>query len=152
MRLSADDQSRFPRFAYYVQHDIPRVMEVPSIVAAFREIGGINRGVLRAALQWNSGPLISIVSGLSSGGRPVCGSFTPAPGSNTLRVHEQLVTDFEAGRGVRQARAGRVYIVGVTLLHELVHWADNLNGVDRPGEEGWEFEQRVYGPAQMSCF
>jgi len=31
--------------------------------------------------------------------------------------------------------------LGVTLLYELVHW----DGIDRPGEEGEEFERLVYG-------
>jgi hypothetical protein len=33
------------------------------------------------------------------------------------------------------------------LLHELVHWGDDQDGVDRPGEEGKEFERRAYGTA-----
>ncbi|TGO03419.1 hypothetical protein PN36_06610 [Candidatus Thiomargarita nelsonii] len=53
--------------------------------------------------------------------------------------------NFEAGRGRIMARAGAVPALGVNILHEMVHWGDNLDGVDRPGEEGDEFEMLVYG-------
>jgi hypothetical protein len=36
-------------------------------------------------------------------------------------------------------------MVGVILLHELVHWADDQDGVDTVGEEGFSFEDAVYG-------
>lgn len=56
-----------------------------------------------------------------------------------------MVDEFEAGKGKRVARAGDVYLVGVTLLHELVHWGDDQDGIDRPGAEGEEFERLIYG-------
>jgi len=45
----------------------------------------------------------------------------------------------------------KVYLVGVTILHELTHWADAQDGVDDavPGdpsnEEGEAYEKGVYG-------
>ena len=56
-----------------------------------------------------------------------------------------IAFEFEAGRGRRVVRAGHAYLVGVTLLHEMTHWADDQDGVDRPGEEGEEFERAMYG-------
>jgi hypothetical protein len=57
------------------------------------------------------------------------------------------VKAFEDGRGLVTASAGKVYLIGVVMLHELVHWGDDQDGVDRPGEEGKEFETAVYGSA-----
>lgn len=37
------------------------------------------------------------------------------------------------------------FFIGVTILHEYVHYGDNLDGVDYPGEEGELFEIDVYG-------
>lgn len=73
------------------------------------------------------------------------GEFTPGIKSNEIRLHTQVALDFEAGKGIRKARVGNVYLVGVTLLHELIHWCDDQDGIDRPGEEGEEFENLVYG-------
>ena len=140
MRMTSTDQKNFPKFAYYVRTDIPKVTSVPAIRAAFVKIGSINEAQLKSALVWGSGPSIQIVSGLGA-----CGKFHPTPGSNILKISQKVVEDFENGKGIRNARAGRVYAVGVTLLHELIHWADNLNGIDRAGEEGNEFERAVYG-------
>ncbi len=42
-------------------------------------------------------------------------------------------------------------VAGVTLLHELTHWADAQDGVDNPvpgdptNEEGMAFERDIYG-------
>jgi len=73
------------------------------------------------------------------------GEFEPGIGSNEISIERLLVVDFEAGRGMRVVGAGSVPLVGVTLLHELVHWGDDQDGIDRPGEEGEEFERAVYG-------
>jgi hypothetical protein len=62
-----------------------------------------------------------------------------------VRVDELIFREFEADRGVAHAAAGRVYVLGVTILHELVHWGDDRDGVDREDEEGEEFERLVYG-------
>ena len=46
-------------------------------------------------------------------------------GSNILRIDEKLVKDFEAGKGLVTMKNGKkVYLVGVTIPHELTHWAD----------------------------
>ncbi len=81
----------------------------------------------------------------------VCGEFTPDVGSQELRVNRKMVEEFEAGRGKRPTPDGReVYVLGVTILHELIHWGDDQDGVDRPAEEGEEFEKTVYG-AVINC-
>ena len=73
------------------------------------------------------------------------GEFTPNIGSNEIRLNRATVIEFENGGGIRKARKGNVYLIGVTLIHELVHWCDDQDGIDYPGEEGEEFEKMVYG-------
>jgi hypothetical protein len=140
MKMSQADIKQYPKLAYYVRVNIPEVINVPAIVNAFRTIGGIDRTTLRTALAWGSGPTIKITILVGA-----VGEFTPDIRSQEIRISKQLVEEFEAGRGKRVARAGNVYLVGVTLLHELIHWADDQDGIDRPGEEGEEFERAIYG-------
>lgn len=140
MILSAADQVRFPRASAYVKSELPKVEHVAAIRSAMQTTGQLSRLQFRRALQWGVVPTVQVVRGLGA-----CGAFRPTPGSNLIRVEERLFNDFEAGRGRRAARVGSVYVLGVTILHELVHWGDNLDGVDRPGEEGEEFERLVYG-------
>lgn len=140
MRMHPADITSYSKFSYYVKNDIPKLMGVPSIVLAMNKTGQINKAKLRVALGWNSGPQIKITNLVGA-----YGEFTPNKKSNEIRIDLKLVKEFEAGKGKKVARAGSVYLLGVTLLHELVHWGDDQDGVDRPGEEGAEFEHLIYG-------
>jgi len=141
MKMTHADIVAYPRFARYVRKSIPEIIHVRPIVRAMQEIGQINRATLQRAVKWGQGPDINIT--------PLAGAygqFTPNVGSNEIRIDKGVVEDFEAGRGVRRTSRGRkVFLVGVTLLHELIHWGDDKDGIDRPGEEGNEFEIRIYG-------
>jgi len=140
MRMHATDIKSYPKFAYYVKNDIPKVIHVPSIVYAMNKVGQLNKTKLQSALRWGVGPQIRVT--ILAG---AVGEFTPNIKSNEIRININAVKEFEAGKGKRVAKAGNVYLVGVTLLHELVHWGDDQDGIDRPGEEGNEFERLVYG-------
>lgn len=132
--------ARYPKTTHYVRYQMPKLVNEPGIVQAMKKIGGINTAQTRQALQWGSNPYIRVI------GLQALGEFSPGIGSNELRINHKLVMDFEAGkRRVREARGGKVYLLGVTILHELIHWADDQNGKDRPDEEGEEFERLVYG-------
>jgi hypothetical protein len=146
MRLSDGDARKFPKFKQYLHDALPKVVSVPVIVKSMEEIGQINKARLTKVLKFGQGPQVTIVKDLrNSGGKKVLGLFKPAVGSNEIKIDEDMVKEFEAGRGLRTAKAGKVYLVGVTVLHELIHWGDDQDGIDRPGEEGAEFEKKVYG-------
>ena len=140
MKMAALDIKKYPKLAYYVRVNVPDVINVATIVGAFKKIGGINRATLKNALAWNHGPSIKITPLVGE-----FGEFTPDEHSNEIRIDQSMVEDFEKGKGRRVVHAGNVYLVGVTLLHELTHWADDQDGIDRAGEEGEEFERAMYG-------
>jgi hypothetical protein len=140
MKMTAEDIRKYPKLAYYVKVNIPQVATVPAIVSAFAKIGGISRPTIATAIKWGIGPSIKITDLVGA-----FGEFTPETGSQEIRIDRRLVEEFEAGKGRRTARAGNVFLVGVTLLHELTHWADDRDGIDRAGEEGEEFERAMYG-------
>ncbi len=141
MKMTAADQSAYPKMAYYVKNDLPQVANNTTIANAMKRIGGMDLKTLKDALAFGRGPEIKIVAALGA-----CGEFTPNDSSQELRVAKRLVQDFEAGKGKAKTSSGKqVYVLGATLLHELVHWGDDQNGKDRAGEEGNEFENAVYG-------
>ena len=140
MKMSAADQASFPKLKYYVRNNLPQVANIPIIRGAMLEIAQLNHSKLKAALAWGNEPTLKVT--ILAG---AFGEFTPDIGSNEIRLDTRMVQEFEAGRGLRNAKAGRVFLVGVTILHELTHWGDDQDGVDRPGEEGEEFEIKVYG-------
>jgi hypothetical protein len=140
VKISLADQARYPAFTRYVHIDLPKVASVPAIVQAMRRIGQINRPTLIKAMTWKQGPSVLIV--------PIpdaYGEYDSGIKSDQIKIDTGLVKEFEAGKGKRVARAGHVFLVGVVLLHELVHWGDDKDGIDRPGEEGEEFEKLIYG-------
>lgn len=141
MKMLNADVVLYKKFASYVKKELPKVAANKTIAKALLEIGQLDGATLKRALKWGEGPDIKIV--------PLAGAFgefTPDVHSNEIRIDKAVVEDFEAGRGQRRTRTGAtVALAGVTLLHELTHWGDDKDGVDRPGEEGEEFETRVYG-------
>jgi hypothetical protein len=141
MIMSKSDQTTYPKFARYVRYSLPEVANVRPIVAAFAKYGQIDRVTLKRALSWGSKPRI-VIKSLSG----AIGLFEAGVDPDVINIHTRIVKEFEDGHGLRKTKWNRdVYLVGVTLLHELVHWADNLDGTDFPDEEGEQFEKDVYG-------
>jgi hypothetical protein len=147
MQMDAADIRKFPKFAAYVSTKIPEVAKVPVIINAIQKFAGtIDKDTIKDALLWGHGPTIKIVKNLQCAGDDAIGCFTSNNHSTEIRIEEDVVTEFESGKGLRKTPKGQlVFLAGVTLLHELTHWADDQDGVDTPGEEGELFEQEVYG-------
>jgi hypothetical protein len=151
MKISGATQKSYPKFTYYLRHDMPKVANVTSIVNAIKALSGTtSKATIWKALKWGNEPEIKIVPNLICAGVKAYGCYTF--GATEIRVDKQLVDDFEAGLGITKTASGRrVYLLGVTLLHELTHWADSQDGVDDPvdgdpsNEEGNAYEKGVYG-------
>ena len=151
MRLAARMITAYPRFALYVREELPTFAEMDDIIDVIEELAGSTpRASIINALQWGRGPSISIVKRLVCAGGPAYGCY--AWGGDLIMVNEHTVAEYEAGRGEVKVSKGRmVDLIGVTLLHELTHWADAQDGVDDPvpfdttDEEGDAFERAIYG-------
>jgi len=140
MKMSHADIASYPKFSKYVRFSLPQVIKVPAIVRAMQTIGQLNKATLTRALTWGSDPSIKVVALAGE-----YGEFTPDVHSNEIRINSTLVADFEAGRDLRAVRGGHAHLAGITVLHEMIHWGDDQDGIDRPGEEGEEFERLIYG-------
>ncbi len=151
MRLSERLIVAYPRFALYVEEELPAFAEMDDIIDTIHGLAGsTTRAEIIDALQWRQGPQISIIKRLVCAGGPAYGCYTW--GSNQIMINETTVSEYEAGRGLVKVSKGRqVDMIGVTLLHELTHWADAQDGVDDPvpgdpsNEEGEAFERAIYG-------
>ncbi len=145
MKMSEDTIKKFPKLHYYVRVNMPEVAEMDAIINEIQKLAGtVKKSEIRDALKWGKGPTITVVSGLMCAGVKSYGCFRA--GKDELRIDEQMVKDFEAGKGqVKNSKGKRVYLVGATLLHELTHWADAKDGKDNPVEEGDAFERATYG-------
>jgi Metallopeptidase toxin 3 len=141
MQMSREDIRNFPKLHQYVSCKIPEVRDVQIIINTIQKRAGtITKATIKEALVWGKGPMLKVVD------MAPLGEFTPDTSSNEIRLQKAMVRDFEAGKGLRKTAFGKlVFLVGVTILHELTHWADDQDGVDTPGEEGELFEKDVYG-------
>jgi hypothetical protein len=141
MQMSKQDIKDFPKLHQYVSIKIPDVRDIQIIIDTIQKHAGtITKAVIKEALIWGKGPMLKVVV------MAPLGEFTPNTSSNEIRLQKAMVQEFEAGKGLRKTASGKlVYLVGVTILHELTHWADDQDGVDTPGEEGELFEKDIYG-------
>lgn len=151
MRLSDQTIAAYPRLAEYVRRDIPNFEHARAVVDAIKKFSGRTpRATIVEALQWEQGPEVIVIKRLVCAGTPAYGCYSW--GSDMLHIDGVTVSEFEAGRGVvKDLNGQRVPLIGVTLLHELTHWADAQDGVNDPipgdpsNEEGNAFERAIWG-------
>ena len=142
MKMMPADMVTYKKFKAYVSTRIPEVRSVAFIINAIKKQAEqgttISSKTIKDALIWGNPPTVQVED------MPDEGRFRP--GTDIIRVRKHRVEQFEAGKGLVKTPKGQlVYYVGVILLHELTHWADDQDGVDNPLEEGDEFEKAVYG-------
>lgn len=142
MRLSKADERKYPKLHYYLKNDIPKLSRHPKITNALMKYGQIKNQSLYIVLKYGSGPIVRVTTLVRA-----CGEFTPNIKSNELRIHKSLVEKFEKSSGDRIL----LRTLGATILHELVHWGDDQDGIDYPGEEGELFEKHIYNLSQHHC-
>lgn len=146
MKMSPADIKKYPRFAQYVSAALPAVQFVKPIIDAMKKLAGKTpRATIMEGLQWGKGPLIKIVPDLR---KTANANARTKWKSDLIELDISRVNSFESGKNhLGQTKQGRlVYLVGVTLLHELTHWADAKDGIDdAPYEEGDQYEMDVYG-------
>ncbi|MEM7422649.1 MAG: hypothetical protein AAF334_02945 [Pseudomonadota bacterium] len=150
MIMRPADQTTYPKFARYVRRSLPNVANVAAMRRAFETFAQLNRSQLEDALQWGNQPTLKITTLVGAPGTFLNGEFTPNISSNEIRLNRLLVQAYENGHPpdmvhTTNATGVRMPRIGVTILHELVHWGDDQDGVDYPGEEGELFENAVYG-------
>jgi hypothetical protein len=145
MRLDEQTIKDYPKMHYYVRVNMPQVANVQAIVSQIHKIAGkVDKATIKNALKWGEGPTIKVVDNLMCAGAKSYGCYSF--GSDVLRVDKALVEEFEAGKGlVKTAHGKLVYLLGVTILHELTHWADAQDGDNAAGEDGNAYERGVYG-------
>jgi Metallopeptidase toxin 3 len=147
MRLSSDDQTSFPQLRQYLQRSFPALTSNSVIVFNLRKFGSLSDAQARHALMWGTEPLVSIVD-LDAGQCGVPQAFGCTSDSTQIQIDDDLVAEFEKGgsANLRLAPNGHhVYLTGVTLLHEMCHWGNFLNGVAETTDAGDAFESAVYG-------
>ena len=142
MQLTRTDEKFYPRLFHYLKNEVPKLIQNIKIAKALLKYGQIKKSTLSQVLGYGSGPFVKVAPIMGA-----CGEFSPGVNSNELRVNASLVARFEQNPNDRVL----LQTLGATILHELVHWGDDQDGQDYPGEEGELFEKHVYQLAQHHC-
>lgn len=146
--LGSDYASKYPKLTEYLKNQLPKIASNETIIASIKKYTGLSEAAIKKQLYWGEGPEIKIEQldkFCATCSPDTYGIFDGNKNPNTIYIDSDLVMDLEnsiAGTGIADSFA---FLVGVTLLHELVHLGDWTDGMDYPGEEGHLFERDVYG-------
>jgi Metallopeptidase toxin 3 len=147
MQYSKGNDKRYSCLQEYLQKDIFDLVKKPGVLAAILSIGEINGACLTEALKWGAGPTVWVDPDMTER----FGFFWGEKYNTQLNIAGFLVDAYKEDRDWVQTTCGRVRLLGITILHELVHWADLRDGVARPDQKNPEkevgniFEIKAFG-------
>jgi hypothetical protein len=127
MQLSDQDKKRFPAFGHFLSVTAPR-LKTTSVVSEMAELTGLPAAPIRQALTFGTPPRVLLVANLNCRGS-AAGCFRHDK-PDQIEVSRELVDSDEKGLKSTSNWKDRSF-AGITLrrshvtvLHELVHWAD----------------------------
>jgi hypothetical protein len=150
MKMSVADIQKYPKFAEYVRHQIPKLVNVPSVIQSLKTQGGFTEEKAKHALLWGNNPLI-LITDLSGGQCSVPSAYgcTRKANLHQIEIDQGTVKEFETSAyslGVgKNAKGQNVFVVGVTLLHELSHLGNYRLNRAEAAEAGFALETDLYG-------
>lgn len=139
--------TKYPKLTEYLKNQLPKTGEIPKIVNTIKEISGISEEQIINDLKWGHGPALEIIqldNYSSNTSDKTVGAFDKLL-PNTILLDIDYVEGLENGTNSQIEEDGLLFYLGVVILHEYVHYTDNIDGQDFPGEEGEIFEIRAYG-------
>ncbi|EPR74065.1 hypothetical protein ADIWIN_0874 [Winogradskyella psychrotolerans RS-3] len=146
--LSTQYKEDYPKLTEYLKNQLPTIKDNSTIVNAIKAYTDLTTAQIEQHLEWGEGPIVEIVqldSFCTTCNSDTYGLFQSSSNPDTLYIDIDLVNDLENSTPNSVLANSFAFLVGVTILHEYVHYGDNLDGTDYPGEEGQLFEEDVYG-------
>jgi hypothetical protein len=135
--------TQYPKLTEYLKNQLPTIKDNSTIVNAIKKYTDQSTEQIRKDLQWGYGPVIKIQQiGMRYG------LFRKNLEPNSLYLDVDLVNQLESTTPGTSLADAFAFLMGVTVLHEYVHYGDyNYNGDhwQYPQEEGLLFEIDVYG-------
>ena len=140
-------ENLYPKLTEYLKNKLPSVGDIPLIVNTINTITDLTSEQIKNDLKWGQGPIINIIQlddfGVNTSEKTV--GFFKATTPNNIYLDIDYVNKLENGSLTQYEKDALLFYLGTTILHEYVHFGDNQDGVDYPGEEGQLFEILVYG-------
>lgn len=133
----------YPKLTEYLKNQLPNIKDNTTIINAIKKYTNLTTAEIEQHLKWGNGPTIKIEQ-LGS----AYGKFKKSVDLNSLYLDIDLVNQLENTTPNSNLANAFAFLIGVTVLHEYVHYGDyNYNGDtwQYPQEEGLLFENDVYG-------
>ncbi|WP_162623306.1 hypothetical protein [Confluentibacter sediminis] len=138
---------QYPKLTEYLKIQLPTIKNNQFIINKIVQYGDLGQSEVKKHLEWGNGPIIEVVQlnnfctgcdsdtyGLFKGNNP-----------NTLYIDLDLVNDLENSTTGSQLANSFAFLIGVTILHEYVHYSEYTDGAWNNPESGILFENDVYG-------
>lgn len=130
------DQKHYPAPTTFVRDELAdHVRNDPRVRRAFLRHSQLSEAGAPVALRWGTLPVLDVCVLFGDNGR-----FRRSRPDEIL-IDDTIVRRFERDHALAEARL----LIESTVLHEMVHWGDETDGVDQAGEEGKKFEREAYG-------
>jgi hypothetical protein len=129
----------YPKLTEYLKNQLPTIKNNQTIINKIVEYGDLSASEVKSQLEWGKGPEIQIKQlgvhyGLFNGNYP-----------NVLNLDIDLINDLENSTPNSRLANSFAFLVGVTILHEFVHYSEYTDSRWNNPESGELFEIDVYG-------
>ncbi len=136
-------ETLYPKLTEYLINQLPTIKNNSTIISAIKKYTNLSTTQIQQHLQWGHGPTIRIEQ-LGT----AYGKFKKNADPNSLYLDIDLVNQLENTTPNSSLANAFAFLIGVTVLHEYVHYGDynyNRDTWQYPQEEGLLFENDVYG-------
>ena len=137
----------YPKLTEYLRNQIPNLAYNDYIISALEKYGDLSSEQIKEHLKWGNGPTIEIVqlaNACDTCNNDTYGLFRTTA-ADILYLDLDLVLDLEESEPGTELADAFSFLVGVTLLHEYVHFSEWSDGSWNSPESGLLFEEDVYG-------
>ena len=139
MKIAAALMGNYPGVAMWICNNLPKARNKPKIFNSFKKYASLTDQEAIRAINHGSEPEIDYRHMPTANGE-----FWGAKYPNTVFISKDICDRFK--RSVVDANDPRMHVLlEATLLHEMVHWGDWMDGKVTAGELGKTFEKEAYG-------
>ena len=147
MRVSSQMKTKYPKLTKWIVINIPKVLQKSKVFHAFKKYSELSHLRTIEVLTKNSGPVLVDwyfpENHDGAKGRKNGRSNMKGHSKNIICLARDICDKFENSN--KAANDPRMHLLlESTILHEMVHWGDRLDGVRQSGEEGKKFEKEAY--------
>ena len=139
-------ETKYPKLATLVKNIYQTCLANPKLLNCLKSYSHMSDAQLYNALQYGQGPTI-VVKDINTNwnGTTRSGYFLASENPNIINLDVTFVQDYEKGIGIDDASLS--LFLSVTLLHELVHYGNNMNDFSEGpiDDYGTGWETCVYG-------